>query len=67
MPIAAEFVEPFILVYGAFKSSVDNLIPIMCFLLKKKLNLWYMMLYSHKNDYFYQKQNSGLHKNMLMN
>ena len=36
MPIAAEFVEPFILVYGAFKSSVDNLIPIMCFLLWKK-------------------------------
>ena len=36
MPIETEFVEPFILVYGAFQSSVDNLIPIMGFLFWKK-------------------------------
>ena len=37
------------------------------YFLDKNLNPWYMMLYSHMNDWFHQKLHFGLHKKILIN
>ena len=62
-----ELNEPFGGVDGAFKFFVYKFIPICNLLPSKKLNLWYVLLYGHKNNYFHQKQHLGLHEKMLIN
>ena len=61
------FYKPFRKVDGAFKSSVDKLIPIRDLCPFKILNMWDIIVYCGINDYFYQKLHHGMHNNTLMN
>ena len=49
MPLMTELDEPFSGFDGAFKSSVEKLIPICDLIPLKKLNPWDIMLQVHMN------------------